>query len=128
MPEETTDSAWNLAQGFMFEIKNSLARSTNYYISKRFDKGFACLVAAKMRIEGFLNDDEEKEFKKKEEAMDKLTQQLYFLDDWDETEVKKTNLIRAQLKQGYEEYNNQLMKALKKYKISIPEKEDEGMF
>lgn len=105
--------SWNIAQGFVIDLANTLALANKLYFRGEIKKWFFCLKSLKLRIIQSLKPDERKEFSNKEDKIRSISP----LRDYDK-------LIKA-----IEDYNEYLMDKLNKYGYLMkPEMDSTKMF
>ena len=112
MSSEFSDKvSWNISQGLLIDISNTLAHANNYYLRGNTSKWFYYLKAVKMRVIQSLKPDERKEFSSKE------------------SKITNSNPLKDNVSLLIEEYNELLMDKLNKYGYLIrPELDSTKMF
>ena len=111
---EVTDKvAWNLSEAIISQLSNLLVRANHNWLTGNFDDAFFSLRAAKMRVIQSLNPDERKALKDIEEEFKQI-----------KTSKKSFPLMRIELSDLHERYNEALMDLLEKYGYTIRKQED----
>jgi len=114
--------SWNLSQLFINEIGNLLNEASRNYVNRNYSKSFDDLKAVSMRVVAYLNEEEI-------EKLDKLEKNFYknsnntIKNGFEKPTIKILKALKLQL-YYYTEYNNCLLKLLRKYGLLIPLKED----
>lgn len=115
--------SWNLSESLIQEIGDLLKEASRTYIQNHFDKTFSILKAVRMRIIDRLKDDELKIFVDMENKMYLLSKLKNNREDFGAQSLEN-------LKYSYEfwklldDYNNMLLKTMRKYGYLIQAKED----
>ena len=105
--------SWNIAQGFVIDLANTLALANKLYFRGEIKKWFFCLKSVKLRVIQSFNQDERKLLKEREEAIERISP----LSNYKELIV------------AIEGYNELLMDKLNRYGYLIkPEMDSTKMF
>lgn len=125
--EKPAEASWNLASSFMDEIRESLFSASKGIIQQDFKRVFNSLKAVRLRIVQYLSSEERELFRQKERIIENYINLRSRLDVYDETQERKWGEYTLRIQRYVELYNDMIMDALKKYSLSIPDKE-EAMF
>lgn len=115
--------SWNLAEALIEELGDLLKQASRNYVQNNFDKVFSILKAIRMRIVDRLTDEELKMFIDMEDNLYILSNKKKQTGDFGKPN-KETIESGYKFWKTLDNYNNTLLKTMRKYGYLIGAKQD----